>query len=263
MLAYTLEIDPELLPFIPELLTDFEELGSDADEIVAAVASLALAADSTVVDLGCGKGAVGIEIADSLGFRVTGIDLFEPFIAICEAAAEEAGVHHLCEFRHGNVAKLAGELPPFDVAIFAALGDVLGPLDETIRILRDYVRPGGYILINDGFIEADKRLDFSGFAGYVGREETLLRLTRWNDELVYEKLFPSADGLEQGQVEAEAILKRAQGLALRHPELADRLLAYAQDQADEYGFLAENLTGAIWVFRKAAGSEASRAAAKP
>ena len=80
MVAYALEVDLQLLPYLPELLADLEELGSDAELITQVIADLDLAADSEVIDLGCGKGAVALEIADELGFKVLGIDLFKPFI---------------------------------------------------------------------------------------------------------------------------------------------------------------------------------------
>ena len=49
--------------------------------------------------------------------------MFEPFIDSCLDLASEAGVSEWCEFRHGNILKLAGQLEPADVAVFAAFGD--------------------------------------------------------------------------------------------------------------------------------------------
>ena len=141
MVAYALEIQPALLPFIPELLRDLDELGSDAALIAQALGDLPLPPAATVIDLGCGKGAVSIAIARRLGVHVLGIDLFAPFIAHCQQAAAAAGVSDLCEFRHGNIARLAGSVEPADVVVFAALGDVLGPLDETMRVIRQFAKP--------------------------------------------------------------------------------------------------------------------------
>ncbi|MFK7915994.1 MAG: class I SAM-dependent methyltransferase, partial [Pseudomonadales bacterium] len=88
-------------------------------------------------DLGCGKGAVSVELADELGYQVTGVELFEPFIAGCEALADQNGVSSLCTFRHGDVLTMAPSIGTFDVAVCAALGDVLGGPDETIAVLRE------------------------------------------------------------------------------------------------------------------------------
>ena len=62
-------------------------------------------------------------------------------------------------------------MAPVDVVIFAALGDVLGRLDETIRIIRQYVKPGGYLVISDAYIDGDDEPDESALI--VARAETL------------------------------------------------------------------------------------------
>ena len=122
MVAHALEAPPALLPFLPELLADLDELGSDAELIAGVLTDLHLSRTAKVIDLGCGKGAVSIEIASKLGLQVLGIELFAPFVAHCVAAARQAGVDQLCEFRQGDAKSLAGHLPPADAVVFAALG---------------------------------------------------------------------------------------------------------------------------------------------
>ena len=98
MIAYALETPLALLDYIPELLTDLEELGGDAQAITSVIKTLDLSESATVVDLGCGKGAVAVEVADRLKLRVLGIDLFEPFVEHCKGLAESRGYIQL--FRH-------------------------------------------------------------------------------------------------------------------------------------------------------------------
>ena len=88
MVAYALETHTALLPYLPELLADLQELGSDAEAITRVLGDLNLTKSTTVVDLGCGKGAVAVEVAEGLNLRVLGIDLFEPFIESCKEQAE-------------------------------------------------------------------------------------------------------------------------------------------------------------------------------
>jgi SAM-dependent methyltransferase len=247
MVAYALEIEPGLLRFVPELLADFDELGSDAAAIVQAIGLLDLPSSATVVDLGCGKGAVAAEIAQRLGLRVIGIDLFAPFIPECEARATKAGVNRLCTFARGNIATLAGTFEPADVVIYAALGDVLGPIPETMRIIRQYAKSGRHIIVSDGYLLDGKSNDFVGFENVKSREEMLALWTVHGDILISERIFaPENDGAK----EAENIWHRATDLAERHPELSDALLGYARSQANEYAFLAENMVSALWTFRK-------------
>ena len=207
MVSYALEVEPALLPFVPEVLADLGELGSDAGLIVRVLSDLQLPRSARVIDLGCGKSAVSLEIADKLKLRVLGIDLFEPFIPLCRKAAARVGVSNLCEFHHGNIAQLAGRIEPADAVVYAALGDVLGPLDETMRILRQFVKPGGFIVVSDPNVRDGGSTSFEGFENYGSREETISRLTAWGDVLIREVAEP-VDEDDEGD-ESPLIMRRA------------------------------------------------------
>lgn len=249
MVAYALEAPPELLPFLPELLADLDELGSDARQVAAIVRDLALPPAARVVDLGCGKGATAMAIASTLGLRVLGIELFEPFVAHAAARAQDAGVSHLCQFRHGDVRTMAEGLPFADVAVFAALGDVLGDPAETMRIVRQYVRPRGYVLLADVFLRDGGSVAFPGFERYRSRAETVRGLTAWGDELSREVLEVDDEDDDSAE-DAAAIHRRALALAEQHPERREQLLAFSAYQAKASAHIAENLVDAVWVLRR-------------
>ncbi|MDX2412805.1 MAG: methyltransferase domain-containing protein [Woeseiaceae bacterium] len=246
MVAYALEIHPELLPYVPELFADLGELGSDAQATASVLADLNLADSASVLDLGCGKGAVAVEVAEALNLKVLGIDLFEPFIKSCKELAELRGVSELCHFIHGDILKLVGKINPRDVVIFAALGDVLGPLDQTISVIRQYAKPGGFVVISDGFIKGGGSSDFPGFEQYADRDDMMARLTACGDTLVSES-FEAADF---DRDEADMIAARAEVIAAQRPEIAADVLKFAETQAAEYDFLDENFTAATWVLKR-------------
>ncbi len=245
MVAYALEIHPSLLPYLPELLADLGELGSDAQAIAGILIDLNLPGSTSVVDLGCGKGAVAVAVAEDLNLKVLGIDLFEPFIESCNELAESRGVSERCRFIHGDILKLAGNIDPCDVAIFAALGDVLGPLDQTVSVIRQYAKSGGYMVISDGFIKDGGSSDFPGFEQYAKRDDMIARLTACGDTLVSE--FTEVAGFDRG--EAEMIAARAKAIAAQRPEIAADVLDFAEAQAAEYDFLDENFIAAIWILK--------------
>ena len=249
MVAYALETHTALLPYLPELLADLEELGGDAEAIAGVLDDLNLTKSTTVVDLGCGKGAVAIEVAEDLKLNVFGIDLFKPFIESCKELAERRGVSELCHFIHGDILKLAGKIEPCDVAIIAALGDVLGPLDQTVSVIRRYAKPGGYMVISDGFIKDGGSSDFPGFEQYAEHADMIVRLTACGDTLVSEII--EADDCDRDKCdESEMIASRAKAIAARQPEIAAEVLNYAETQAAEYEFIDENFVGAIWVLKR-------------
>lgn len=249
MVAYALEIDPALLPFVPELLADLDELGSDTELIVATLRELRLPKTARVLDLGCGKGTTAIEIAGTLNLEVIGVDLFAPFVELCGERARRAGVANRCSFRCADILKLAGEIEPVDVAIFAALGDVLGPLDETIGVIRQLVKPGGYMIISDDYLEEEAPTSLPSYDEYVSHEETLRRLQSHGDVVEREIIEPDS---EEEEDEGALIRCRAVVLAEKHPELAEALRQFADDQDRAYAYIAEHLVAAIWVLRRAA-----------
>lgn len=255
MVAYALEAEPLLLPYLPELLADLEELGSDAEHIREVIGSLPLAATARIIDLGCGKGATALEIAAELKLPVTGIDLFEPFVQHCMEASERAQLQHLCRFQQGDIVALAGQLESADVAVFAALGDVLGTLADTVRIIRQYVKPGGYLLISDVYLKPGASNDFPGFERYAELPQTRQALTACGDRLLQEHLDHGADSEieeDDGEAadEAALILARAQALAAAHPQVADALLAFARQQAAEHAHIDQHLADGIWVLQR-------------
>jgi cyclopropane fatty-acyl-phospholipid synthase-like methyltransferase len=249
MVAYALEAHTALLPYLPELLADLQELGSDAEAITRVLDDLNLTKSATVVDLGCGKGAVAVEIAENLNLNVLGIDLFEPFIDCCKQQAESRDVSELCHFIRADILKLAGKIEPFDVAIYAALGDVLGPLDQTISVIRQYTRPGGYMVIGDGYIRDGGSSDFPGFEQYAERSDMITQLIACGDTLVGE-IIQTNDCDKGEHDEGEKIAARAKAIAARQPEIAAEVLNYAEAQAAEYEFIDENFIGAIWVLKR-------------
>lgn len=259
MISYALEMDPALLPYASELLADLDALGADVARIVAAIAGLGLGA-ATVVDLGSGKGAVAIALAGELGLTVQGIELFEPFVELSREAAAEAGVSDRCRFSHGDIASLASTTPPVDVAVYAALGDVLGPLDVTVGIIRRYVRPGGFLVINDSCLRDGTTATFPGFEHCGTLEQTRGLLQAHGDELIAELLETDDDGNAEDQAgggeaagidEGAVIRARAEALAQRHPELAPQLRAFVASQLAEYEYLDRHTIGAVWVLRRA------------
>lgn len=256
MVAYALEVDPQLLPYIDELLADLEELGSDAIEIAAVLEDLGVDVSSSVIDLGSGKGYCAVEIADETGALVTGIELFEPFVISSRELAETADVADRVTFIHGNIGALAGTLPPADAIVFAAMGDVLGPLDETVGIIRQYVKPGGYMVISDVFVKPGGNSDYPGFENYAPHAATQRRLTAHGDVLLREILGADddeEDDEDEDEVwvdEVDLIRQRAATVASQHPEMAAAIEKFVESQAAEGEFIDENMTDALWVLRR-------------
>jgi len=80
-------------------------LGGEQD--TAELAELtAITADDYVLDVCCYLGGPAIQLAQSFGCRVTGVDLFERFIMAASRITELAGLSDRVDFRMGNATSL-------------------------------------------------------------------------------------------------------------------------------------------------------------
>lgn len=254
MVAESLEATPELLPYMPELLVDCWALGSWPEAIVELLRPVGLPPEETqVVDIGCGKGAVGITLARELGFRVLGIDAFPPFIEECQRRAEELGVDHLCQFTCDDMRKVLRQESSFDIAVYAAHGPMLEG-KHCIVGLREIVRPGGYVVLDDGYLLEPVEECPVKYEDYVSRDETIQRLTAYGDHLAGEVSVPDDEWLAKEMRDLENMRRRAEGLSKRHPEIADRLAWYVDDQRRLIEEMDRVLGDAVWLIRRVEGS---------
>jgi protein-L-isoaspartate O-methyltransferase len=65
----------------------------------------------TVLDIGCGDGAIVIRAAQRLGCRGIGVDIDESLIEAARERADAAGLERLVEFRHGDARKMDLTVP--------------------------------------------------------------------------------------------------------------------------------------------------------
>ena len=124
----------------PETTTDREGL-LRANE--ALVRGCDLDPDRQVLDAGCGVGGTAITLAEAYGVHVTGLTNCESHVAVATQHAEERGVGHLVEFRHGDFMDLPFPDSSFDAVLnhesFCYAEDKPAYLRGVYRVLK----PGG------------------------------------------------------------------------------------------------------------------------
>jgi 2-polyprenyl-3-methyl-5-hydroxy-6-metoxy-1,4-benzoquinol methylase len=238
----------EIIPFLPYLLQDLWELGSSGQEMLRLLRRhVPITPGFTALDLGCGKGAVSVILSRAIGIRCKGVDLLADFIREANAKAIEYGVDGLCEFAVGDIGESVAAERGYDLVIFGAVGDVLGSHAETLDALQSTVRPGGYILFDDGYRSSD-----DDSALLFNNEYPTLNQWRAMIEKAGLKLiaYSQAEERPNDARDFECIRRRAQELIKAHPQHQEMFERYVQNQRDEYNDLSERVVGVTFLLQK-------------
>lgn len=248
--ANSLEVETKLLPYMPYLLQDLWAMGCSVNQILDLITNLNLPAGSVkVLDLGCGKGALSVQVAVKFGFNVAGVDAMPEFLKVAEEKSTEYKVISLCTFIKEDILKYVKEIHNFNIVILAALGGIFGSNKHTIEKLRTQVLSGGYIIIDDGYLKKRDILNRKGYAHYRNYENTVKELTSFNDDLISE--ISTAELSKKINDEyLEVIDRRCTELIAQHPQLEKELEKYINLQKEECEILDKELEGMIWVLQK-------------
>jgi cyclopropane fatty-acyl-phospholipid synthase-like methyltransferase len=249
-IAFSLDANPELLPYLPELLADFIEIGGAPKDIVNMLKKHITSKEFSVLDLGCGKGAVSCAIAKELGAKVKGYDGFEPFILSANEYAEKLGVASFCKFTVADIRDVVEKERGYDVVILAGVGLPWGGIKETIEVLRSCIKPGGFIVFDDAFLSKDTIISDKRYSLYKYYEETISELTYFGDEIVEEKILTHDEAVDSAGDDVDKIKSRAEKLAVRFPDKADLFKEYVKVQENEVQLLHSELVYAFWMIKK-------------
>ncbi|MFP3943424.1 MAG: SAM-dependent methyltransferase [Alphaproteobacteria bacterium] len=129
---------------------------------------LPLESGARVLDAGCGRGELPLRLAQRFGARVLGVDTDERALADARAAARQRQLSDLAEFR----CMPALDLPAggkFDFAICVGSSHACGGYGAALEFLAERVRPGGTLLMGEGYW---KRPPTAEYLKFLGAEES-------------------------------------------------------------------------------------------
>lgn len=249
MLAWSMDAEVELLPFLPEVFQDLEELGARTTEVLQVLSQVELPESPRMLDLGCGKGAVSLALVQRFGGTVHGLDGMAAFISHAESQAAAKGITEQCIFAQADVRKAVLESRDYDLACLLALGDVLGSAQETVATLRECVKPGGFMLIDDAYLR-DGATPPEDVVNCFDHATTNELLQSSGDTIVAELVIDGPETAAYYESMTARIAARAEALARENPADAELLLGYIERQKEEVDVLLGPIVGAMWLIRR-------------
>ncbi|MFG0273459.1 MAG: class I SAM-dependent methyltransferase [Phycisphaerales bacterium] len=249
IIARAMDTPPEAVPYLAELCADFDELGSSVDDAMALLDG-AGAPPGAAIDLGCGKGVFAIALAKR-GWRVRAVDLHPPFLDEVRRRAADAGVGDRVEVVEGELEAEAARTAAgsLDLALLMSIGRPWGTLAETVGALRRLVRPGGWILIDDAYLEGDRPAG-PEYDGYASLEATERDLVAHGDAIVGRRIVSHEEGRIRHERELGWLRARGAAIVARDPAAAPVIERFLAQQAGAYDDLVGPVRGAMWLLRR-------------
>jgi cyclopropane fatty-acyl-phospholipid synthase-like methyltransferase len=133
---------------------------------------LALTPGDRVLDVGCGKGTLLTRIAEHSGAHGTGVDINPAFLAEGRALAARLGVADRVTWRHLPASRFTAEPASFAASVCIGSTHAFGSPLDAVRGLTRWVRPGGSVLVGEGYWRRDPDREYLERLGTTKDEMT-------------------------------------------------------------------------------------------
>jgi SAM-dependent methyltransferase len=240
--------DAALYPYLPYIMQDLWEFGADPDIFKALIRKHCdHYSELRILDLGCGKGASSVKLAQTFDCRCLGIDAVKEFILDARIKARAYGVEHLCTFEQGDIRERVRTLRDFDIILLGAIGPVLGDYYQTLSTLAPCLADGGLIMIDDGYIEADPEYSHP----LVLQKDVLLEQIRESGMRLVDEVIMDKDYINE---EAERIFSklhaRCMELIDKYPDKRHLFENYIKKQEEENDVLENKIICSVMAVGK-------------
>ncbi len=216
----------ELERYIPELLKGLWELGSVPEYIIELIARNDLGKHKSIIDLGCGKGAVLVNLAKQFDLKAIGVDIVSDFIEEANKYAKNYGVSDKIIFKTEDIIETLNKTSQQDIVIYGYDSEILGNLDNTLSQLTNCIKKDGYIILEFMYADqlteeviTDKEMnEIIVQAGYH-----ILDRIDWNREKIK----------QTNLLNTEIIEENVKCLISQYPDKKEILKEYLQNQIEE------------------------------
>lgn len=135
----------------------------------------ALGADaaSRAIDVGCGKGGFLVRLVERSGCAGVGIDTNPAFLAAARGLASQRVPDAAIEWIEGDATSYPAAPASFDAAICLGATHALGGFVPALQALQRWVKPGGRLLVGEGYWKREPEPEYLEFLG-AKRDEFLV-----------------------------------------------------------------------------------------
>ncbi len=134
-------------------------------------ALLALRPGGAVLDIGCGRAEWLIRLVERYAARGTGVDLSPGALSEARAAAAERTGGGSLDLREQDARAFDAAPASFDLALCVGSTHALGGYRATLRAFGRWVKPGGHVVVGEGFWQREP--DPAYLECFGGRREEL------------------------------------------------------------------------------------------
>lgn len=213
-----------------------EALGSTPRLMARWLKNAGVGPHARVLDLGCGKGAVAVEIARVTGCFVTGVDAFEPFVLSSRGAAAVKGLGDRCDFRVGLAERLRSR--PFDAVVLLNLF----PYERAIPIARRLTKPGGLYLIDDAV--------GIGVNAFPTSRDVIDAIEAAGDRVVRSKVWTKAQVQRRELANYELLRRNAKSIVKERPRDRDLVAEFLKRMRAGIADLSADIRPACWLLQR-------------
>ena len=231
--------DSKLFPYLPYILQDLWELGTPPEVVLNLVKEHTTnQSNLKVLDLGCGKGAVSINLAKELNCQCHGVDAVKEFIDEAKNKAKEFNVEEYCSFEHDDIRVRILDLRGYDIIVLGAIGPVLGDYFSTLTKVSKCTKEAGLIIIDDGYIDDESEYSHPLVEK---RSEILKQISDAGMKLVDETIINKKRIIESDEHMYRNLKRRCQELIRIHPDERKLFVDYVKKQEEENEVLETKL----------------------
>ena len=240
-------LDKEMEKHIPYVLLDLRELGSIPEYIYQLIDKNVNKNDiNTIIDFGCGKGAVLIYLATKFDFNGLGIDIMPEFIKSAIQYSNENSVDNRIDFKTDDISNYISRNEKYDIVIYGYDSEILGNVYNSISQLQNSISDTGYLILEIAFTPDEKER----IEGLPTEKELREQLDK-SDLKIIDNIFWDTNKIRvMNKQNNNHINKRIQELKKNYPEQTRIFERYMSNQIEECKMIENEIICSTWIMKK-------------